>query len=210
MIRTVATAALILVPASLTAHPHVFVDSELTVEVDDAGRITGTRMTWTYDEFFTLLILEDMGLDADADGQLNEDERAALLNFDFETWPEGFEGDLYLYAADGTQMPLGHPDSISADVVDGKIVSTHTRTVDAAPAEGATLRQYDPTYYVAYTLQTVAVDGPCTASVDAPDPDAGEEALAQALEEASEDQFEVLELGIHYADEIRLSCGSSS
>ncbi|ETX30168.1 DUF1007 family protein [Roseivivax isoporae] len=210
MIRTApALFALALWPAAVGAHPHVFVDSELTVEVDAQGRITGTRMTWSYDEFFSLLILEDMGLDTDADGVLTEAEKDALMGFDFVTWPEGFEGDLYL-DAEGGKVALGHPVSTSIDLVDGRIVSSHTRTVPEVPAEGAVFRQYDPTYYVAYTVKSVSVTGGCSASREAPDPDAGEEALAQALESYTEDQFQVLELGIHYADAITLSCDPSS
>ncbi|ETX16216.1 polyphosphate kinase [Roseivivax halodurans JCM 10272] len=196
-------------PAPLAAHPHVFVDTELTVEVNAAGEITGTEMTWTYDEYFTLLILEDMGLDSDMDGELTEDELAELMGFDFETWPEGFEGDLYLDAG-GQKIELGHPVSTGIAVTDGKIVATHTRTVPDAPAEGAVFRQYDPTYYVAYTLEDLTVTGGCRAEVTNPDPDAGEEALAEALNSYSEDQFEVLELGIHYADTIRLTCAQPS
>ncbi|SFD47532.1 DUF1007 family protein [Roseivivax sediminis] len=209
MIRPALIALCAALPLPLAAHPHVFVDTELTIKVDEDGRITGTEMTWTYDEFFTLLILEDMGLDADADGVLTEAEKAELMGFDFEVWPEGFEGDLYLHA-DGEKVALGRPVSTGIDVVDGKIVSTHTRTVPDAPAEGATFRQYDPTYYVAYTLDEVRVDGACRADVTPPDPDAGEEALAEALTDYSEDQFEVLELGIHYADDITLTCAHSS
>ncbi len=200
-----AAATLAVLPAGLAAHPHVFVDTELTVQVNEAGMITGTEMTWTYDEFFTLLILEDMGLDTDGDGVLTGDEKAELMGFDFVTWPEGFEGDLYL-EAEGEKVQLGHPESTFIDVVDGKIVSTHTRTVPEAAAEGAVFRQYDPTYYVAYTLAEVEVAGGCAAEVKPAEPDAGEKALAAALEEASEDQFEMLELGIHYADTIRIAC----
>lgn len=209
MIRSSLIALALLAPAPLAAHPHVFVDTELTVQVNDAGKITGTEMTWTYDEYFTLLILEDMGLDADMDGELTEDERAELMGFDFVTWPEGFEGDLYLDAG-GEKVALGHPVSTGIALTDGKIVATHTRTVPEAPAEGAVFRQYDPTYYVAYTLADVSVTGGCRADVTAADPDDGERALAEALDSYSEDEFQVLELGIHYADTIRLTCAQPS
>ncbi|SLN72585.1 hypothetical protein ROJ8625_03853 [Roseivivax jejudonensis] len=209
MLRTAIIAGLAALPTTLGAHPHVFVDTVLNVVVDDQGRITQTEMTWSYDELFTLLILEDEGLDSDADGQLTDAERKELLGFDFEVWPEGFEGDLYL-EAQGEKVELGHPVSTEIDVIEGRIVATHTRTVPDVPAEGAVFRQYDPTYYVAYTLDEVTVSGECSADVAAPDPDAGEEALAQALTEASEDQFEVLELGVHYADTIMVTCAPSS
>ena len=56
-----------LVAAPLGAHPHVFVDTAMRFEVNDDAEITGVTMTWSYDDFFTLLIFEDMGLDPDGD-----------------------------------------------------------------------------------------------------------------------------------------------
>ena len=45
------------------AHPHVFVDVGLRFEADGRGNLTGVEVTWRYDDFFSLLILSDMGLD---------------------------------------------------------------------------------------------------------------------------------------------------
>ncbi len=203
--------ALCLFASHVEAHPHVFVDTDLEVVVEK-GVVTGVRMTWAYDEFFTLLILEDMGLDPDGDGVLTDDELAQLKGFDFVTWPPGFEGDLYFAQADGTKIELGHPVSTSIAVTDGKIVSQHTRTVPDVVANDVEIRQYDPTFYVQYTLGDLSVSTGCKSQIAPYDPSAADRALAEQLEKSSDAEyaFEILEMGSFYADRIRLTCEQSS
>ncbi|MEC9104101.1 MAG: DUF1007 family protein, partial [Pseudomonadota bacterium] len=81
-------------PGQAQAHPHVFVDTALTVELDAEQRITAVTVTWVYDDFYSLLVLQDMGLDEDADGILAPGELAQLDGWDMK-WIEGYAGDLY-------------------------------------------------------------------------------------------------------------------
>ena len=57
-----ATAVTGLAATPLASHPHVFVDTDLALEVDAAGLVTAVAVTWTYDEFETLLVLDEWGL----------------------------------------------------------------------------------------------------------------------------------------------------
>ncbi|WP_372836729.1 DUF1007 family protein [Puniceibacterium confluentis] len=201
---------LALSPLPALAHPHMFVDSRLDLVLDDARNVTGLSLSWTYDDFTTLLILEDMGLDPDGDAQLSDAELAQLKGFDLVEWPEGFEGDLYFYH-DGEQVPLDHPVPATVAVTDGRIVATHTRSLTPTPAEGLQILQYDPTYYVAYTLSGgVHLPAPCTATVTEPNPDAATQALARELDQVPADQFSPLRLGIHYAQDVRITCNAPS
>lgn len=211
MMRLTATALFCLASTSLAAHPHVFVDTNLEVVVED-GKVTGVNMSWAYDEFFTLLILEDMGLDPDGDGVLTSAELAQLKGFDLATWPPGFEADLYMATADGTKIELGHPVPTTIAVTDGKIVAGHSRSVPRPDAKGLEIRQYDPTFYVQYTLQDLSVAGDCKSQVEPYDPTSADRALAEQLQNTSdtEDAFQVLEMGSFYADRIQLTCDSSS
>ena len=68
-------AAMALVPCAATAHPHIFVDTALKVLVTDDGQLESIEVTWVYDEFYSLLIFEDLGLDADFDGELTAQRR---------------------------------------------------------------------------------------------------------------------------------------
>ena len=101
-------------PAAL-AHPHVFVDVTLRFLPDEDGRLTGVEVIWRYDDFFSLLLLEDMGLDPDGDMELSGEERAALKGFDLVDWPEGFEGALFLETG-GAAVALDPPEALDAAI----------------------------------------------------------------------------------------------
>jgi ABC-type uncharacterized transport system substrate-binding protein len=202
--------ALALVAAPLGAHPHIFVETALRFEVNDRSEVTGVTVTWTYDDFFTLLIFEDMGLDPDGDGELTQAELDQLFGFDLVEWPEGFEGDLYVYSnGEKIEMPLPRPIGIAVE--NGFITATHFREIPAVPTDGIEILQYDPTYYVAYDVsQGVTLTDPdCTASVTDPNED---EALAAVEEEAGslEDVFDEMLIGVHFSDTITISCAQPS
>jgi ABC-type uncharacterized transport system substrate-binding protein len=190
------------------AHPHVFVTTRMVLDLDPAQQVTGVTMTWEYDDFFSLSIFEDMGLDADADGVLTEGELDRLMGFDLVEWPPGFEGDLYVYAVEQQiEMPRPVPHDIA--VRDGKIVATQKRSIPPVAAEGLVIQQYDPTYYVAYDLSGgVEVPAPCAVKIEAADFDAAEAEIARLAEEQNaEDIYMDVSLGHLYASRIVLSCG---
>lgn len=193
---------------SAQAHPHIFVDTALRIVVEQ-GKAVAVELSWSYDDFFSLLIFEDMGLDRDHDGVLTEAELAQLRGFDMREWPEGFEGDLYVWES-GEKRALPLPEVTGIAVEDGRILASHRRELPNVPVEELRLKQYDPTYYVAYRLMDVAATGDCKARVTPHDPGAADRALQKALAEVPEDEFDVLELGIYYADEVRLICNGSS
>jgi polyphosphate kinase len=214
---TAALACLIAAPLATpaAAHPHVFVDTTLHFRQNDAGEVVEVEVTWAYDDFFSLLILEDLGLDPDGDAQLTEREFQELWAFDLENWYEGFEGDLYLYGPDGAKLPLGDPRATRIDMRDGMIVAGHRRAVPPTDPAGLEILQYDPTFYVAYELSGgVSFDRDCDAQVVEADMEAAMAARDAALDEAltadGEDIFETVELGIHFADRVVLTCDAPS
>jgi ABC-type uncharacterized transport system substrate-binding protein len=221
MMRTLASAALAaaLLPAGpARAHPHIFIDTGLAFVHDAAGRVTALEIRWTYDELFSLLMLEDLGLDDDYDGQLRPDEVEALQGFDMD-WPEGYEGDVYL-EVDGAAAPLGPPVPGEADLLaNGMLTATHVRPL-AAPvdpeAASVVVKVYDPTFYTAYTILPEAVSTPepdCSVAVFTPDMDAAYAFLEAALEEMGariDDPFveqDFPPVGDRFSEEVRLTCG---
>ena len=191
------------------AHPHVFADVGLALTLDARDRVVSVDVTWRYDDFFSLLILEDMGLDPDGDGVLTGAELDQLARFDLDNWYEGFEGDLYLYSG-GQKLDLGAPDFVDVRMVGGQIESVHRRSVDPAPADGLVIRPYDPTYYIAFTANLpVTLPDRCSARVTKPDLDAADRALQAELAKVPEDQFEVIEMGETFADRIDVTCAPS-
>ena len=206
--RSWVLATALLAPAAVAAHPHVFVDTGLRVQIDDQGRITGVEVSWTYDALYSMLTFEDMGLDGDFDGRLNEGELGFLNGFDLN-WVDGFEGDLYLEIG-GQPVALGPPEGRGVQVEDAQIVSAHFRPVlNPVTADGVVVRAYDPTFYTAYDLtRGVVVDGGCAAQITPADLDAAytlvEESLYAVPADQAEDAFPLV--GKAFADTVTLSC----
>ncbi|CUK12455.1 ABC-type uncharacterized transport system, periplasmic component [Ruegeria denitrificans] len=200
-------------PIPAMAHPHVFIDTGLEFIVDDAGQLTHVRVTWAYDEFYSLLVLEDMKLDQDADGVLNDGEKHRLAGFDAQ-WVEGYNGDL-LVAADGAPVTLSGPFEPTATTEDGRIVTSHLREVEggAVSAAALTAKAFDETYYTAYEMtRPVTVTGPVSCQVDRVDPDIdGQLAQMQAFLLTLDADYDLEEndiplVGENFATEIFISC----
>ena len=70
---------LTLFASPLAAHPHIFVNTGLSFVLDGENRLTHVQVTWEYDELYSLLVTEDMGVDSDYDGVLNAEDIAVLM-----------------------------------------------------------------------------------------------------------------------------------
>ncbi len=203
--------ALILACGPAAAHPHIFIDAGIEAILDGEGRLDALRITWDYDDFYSLLILEDRGLDPDGDGTLTADEAKALDGFDM-TWDADFPGDTYALK-DGAPVVLSRPENWTTALTDGRIVTTHLRHVEPPVALPVTLKVYDPTYYTAYdvTLGARVTGGTgCTARVVPPDPRKGDRTLKAALAKIpvgmTAEAAGFPAIGAAFAEEVRLSC----
>jgi ABC-type uncharacterized transport system substrate-binding protein len=213
-------AAGMLAAGQAAAHPHVFVDTGLQVIFDDAGQVAAVRVIWVYDELYTMFVLDDLGLDQDFSGELTPDEQARLAGFDMN-WVEGYEGDLYALSGD-KGIGLSGPSSWTAEMREGRIITTHLRTLEGrvAPDNGTPLilQVYDPTYYTAYRIAIdPIIEGrtDCEARIFEPDRTAAsallEDALAEMLAEADADmEADFPAVGAAFAEEVRLTCPPAS
>ena len=206
-----------LAPHPLAAHPHVFVDTALRAIFDADGKLTHLDITWRYDEFYSLLVTEDMGLDDDYDGELTEAEIARLKGFDMQ-WIEGFNGDLEV-SQSGQVLPLSGPTDFTAGFDDGRITTTHRRAV-LKPVDGRTapiiIKPFDATYYTAYEITSkVVVEGAegCRARVRMPDMTADLSALQEELAEldvnTDPEDVGLPNLGAALAAEAIVTCAAS-
>lgn len=203
------TAFLLLLAAPLGAHPHVFVETGLKLVRGQSGMVEGVEVTWRYDELYSLLILEDMGLDDDFDGKLTQVEMAQLDGFDLQ-WVEGFEGDLYAATAEG-KLALGAPENRGTSMDKGQIVTRHYRALSATP-KTLSLKAFDPTYYTAYDLG-LGVDLPegCQAKVLKADLEAAKRLEAELLgDDVNDPEADYPEVGEEFADEIIVTCEPAS
>lgn len=205
------TTALCLPVSMAGAHPHVFVDVALQFTADASGRLTGVEVTWSYDDFFSLLILTDMGLDPDGDGVLTKAELAKLKGFDLVEWPEGFEGDLYLYQGDA-KIALDHPVPTGIALENGRIVATHTRSFGPVAADALRVEAYDPTYYVAHSLAgPITLPKGCVYTITEPDLDESQQKFRQMLGEmTAEEQYSGVEVGNLFSESLSVTCAARS
>ncbi|MEX0308506.1 MAG: DUF1007 family protein [Ruegeria sp.] len=214
--RWIATLLTCCLPIPALAHPHVFIDTGLEFIVDEAGNLTHVRVTWAYDEFYSLLVLEDMRLDQDADGILTAAEEEFLTGFDAQ-WIEGYNGDLVIRVGEEV-IPLSGPLEPSATTEDARIVTTHLRALEGDPvaANAVSIKAFDESFYTAYEVnRPVIVSGATACDIERTDPDIDEElAQMQAFLLSLDANYDLEEndiplVGEKFATEIRLSCPST-
>lgn len=207
-------------PFAAAAHPHVYIDAALDLIYDEQGRLTGVKVGWSYDELYSLLIVEDLALDPDGDSVLTPDERATLQGFDAD-WEPGFDGRLYLHVG-GQPVALAPPQDFDADYRDGRVISHHLRPL-AQPLPGDASLQvqvYDPEFYVDFSMPDApAITGrdDCRATLVAGDADAAPDAYRRAVEVALEtaddpsitDEVLVVDIGAAGADTVHVQCGAA-
>jgi ABC-type uncharacterized transport system substrate-binding protein len=210
------TGGLFLMTAGVAlAHPHVFIDTRIEIVLDAGNLATGVRISWTYDDLYSLYVVGDMGLDPDWDGKLTPKEEARLAGFDMN-WDPGFAGDTYALMGDA-DLALSRPQDWSASYADGRITSTHLRLFDApVPVAEVPLivQVYDPGFYTAYTIAfdpVLSGGAGCLAETFIPDIDAADAALKAALAEYSADadlEADFPAIGRNYAEEVRVTCAA--
>lgn len=201
-------------PASeVRAHPHLFLDSGLAPVFDDQGRLAAVRVIWIYDAFYSLMMVEDFGLDPDGDGKLTEDEVARFAGFD-QRPEEGFTGITRAYqgARELNLTPPLRPDVLYEN---GQLISTHLRAFDPPVTIGADpvlLRTFDPSYYAAFELSLegwIEGDSPCAierVDADLEAANARLEAVLADLQGTDFDDDDFPEVGEDYADSLRVTC----
>lgn len=206
---------LFLMAPAVAAHPHIFVDTGIEIIFDGEGQPTHVRVTWQYDELYSLLITEDLELDPDFDGVLTASEKAALTGFDMK-WIEGFNGDLEVVAGPNV-VPLSGPSEATATFAEGRITTTHLRKILSSVdmTELLVIKPYDPTYYTAYDVTLpVAISGSdaCRARVKMPDISAGLAALREQLNsldpEAEPEDAGLPNIGAELASDVIVTCAA--
>lgn len=213
--RIIAPLCLVLLGAPVGAHPHIFVNTGLVALVDAQNRLTHVQVTWEYDELYSLLITEDLGVDSDYDGILTPADLEILTGFDMN-WIEGFNGDLE-GSIDGVPLVLSQPTAPTAELRNGKVITTHMRAVAGAPqfTQAVEFRPFDITYYTAYdVVLPVSVKGRegCDIDINVPDVE-GALAMIQAEIAALPESYDMDaagfgDVGAQFATQIEISCAA--
>ncbi|WP_199260388.1 DUF1007 family protein [Paracoccus binzhouensis] len=200
------------------AHPHVFIDAGVTFRFDGEGKLGAVGLVWAFDDFSSMLMVEDMEMDQDGDGVLTDDEIARLTAM-FSDWPEDFAGDLYL-THDGEPVALSGPLDIAVRYQQGRIIVTHERALleRIRPEDQRIEAQvYDPTYYTFYELAgTPGIRGrdDCRVAIEKADIAAAQrrygDELAKLTNDEIMDQGKYPDVGGDFADDMRLECARPS
>ncbi|MDS9468499.1 DUF1007 family protein [Paracoccus sp. MBLB3053] len=215
-VAALAAAVFLSAAGSAAAHPHVFIDADAALIFDRSGRPEAVRVTWTYDEFYSLMMIEDAELDRDGDGTPDPDRLRAFAGQDVD-WAAGFPGHILL-ERDGKPVELAPPRAHQAHYVDGRIVTSHVRPLKnpaALTAQDALwLRIYDPEYFVAYdTPRSPTIEGRQDCKVTRRPPDtSGQSELLAALQnlDMEADSISIMnmpDVGITFAEGFEIKCG---
>jgi polyphosphate kinase len=145
---TVPFLAALAMPLAATAHPHVFVEAQVTVIFSADGAVS-VKLDWLYDDLFSLLVTSDLGIDMDGNLVLTAAEQA-LLDDQIVAWPPEYAGDLEVSQGDEILM-LAEKQDHSMTYVDGLFHEAHVRPIAglADPAVPLQIRVYDPSFYTA-------------------------------------------------------------
>ena len=203
-----------LVAAPALAHPHMWLDTGIEVIFDAEGRASALRIRWVYDEFSSLVFIEERGLDADHDGTATPAEAAALSGFDMN-WDPGFSGDTHVLSG-GAPVGLSRPSDWTASYEGGRITTTHLRRLDPPVTldQPLQVQVYDPGYYSSYSIAfrptfTPALPKGCEAQVLVPDAGQVDQQLLDALAEYGADvdlEADFPKIGAQFAEEVQITC----
>lgn len=133
---------LLMLPAPLAAHPHVWIEADATLVLGPDGRLTALDIAWTFDELYS----EDTVIDAP--GRTPADLRPLLADTLPNLAPWLYFTDL---RADDTRAAFGSVDTYEARWQDGRLTYAFTLPL-AQPVEVSdrtvVLRMYDPSFFV--------------------------------------------------------------
>lgn len=195
-------------PAVANAHPHVWVKSRATILYDPAGRVTGIRQGWTFDEAYSAYAVQ--GFPKDADGKFAADKMAELAKINVEALAES--GFFTNAKTNGGKLAFGEPANYATRFDGGVLTLTFDLPLRSpAKAERAlTLEVYDPTFFVEFSIadgeDAVRLDGApsgCTLRVTRPKPQ-------ETVQSVSESFFSALsassQFGAQFASRILVAC----
>ncbi|MGD9786166.1 MAG: DUF1007 family protein [Hyphomicrobiaceae bacterium] len=170
-----------------TAHPHVWVKVEATVNYQ-RGAVTDITQRWTFDEMYSAMATQ--GLDTNGDGTYDRKELAELAQVNIDGLKEF---DYFTFAKLGTaDLKLADPKDYWLEYKDGVLTLTVTMPLAQpvlAEAEGFSFAVYDPSFFIAFDFvkdNAITLAGApvgCEAKLTVPKQDAD---LAKALSDAAQ------------------------
>jgi ABC-type uncharacterized transport system substrate-binding protein len=193
----------------VSAHPHVWITARSDVIFNEAGLIKAIRNTWVFDEMYSAFATEGLGKGGKPP---TPEELAPLAKTNIDSLAE-FDDFTFAKAA-GTKVAFGEPIDYTLEARPDKIVVlrfTLPLKTPASAAKAFSLQIYDPTYFVAFSLEKTEpislIDAPkgCSANVVGAGPLQASD--TQKLSAALSENFSPgADFAIKLADRIIIAC----
>ncbi|MFA5955303.1 DUF1007 family protein [Hyphomicrobium sp.] len=202
--------AALVVPAS--AHPHMWVTYEMTVDYDN-GAVTGVDHVWSFDDSYAAMALE--GLDTNNDGKYDQHELEPLLKVNMDGLKEF---NYFTVAKLGEeQLAFSAPSGAHLEYVNGVLrLFFHLSLAKPvlADADGLTFAVFDPSYFIDFepeqtnAVKLASAPAGCFATVLDPDAEKQDE-QAKKLGAAMAQQFGAGVVGFGSYKTVAVSCKKS-
>lgn len=198
-------------PLHAFAHPHVFAEASLQVDVAPDGTVRQLGHVWRFDDLFSSTVL--LEFDTNKDLKLDEAELSEIASVVHGSLAEF--GYFQFVTSNGKDVKMKAPEHFVATFDDNVL----TIMFASQPDEPLALRGkvgfgvYDPTFYTAIdfyddsSLMVENMPSACTSAVVRPDPD---EAIAQNQASLTEEFFEDPsgnDVSKIFATRLELTCG---
>ena len=210
--RIAGLAGLLAVSTAGLAHPHAWIDLDVTVQVDDNDRVTGLEQRWVFDPLYSQVLLEVFRRESAgaSDGErlqaLAERLRDNISEYGYLTYVEQADRRLGVaLAGDVAASVDGH------DQLEFRFALALEGPVDASETP-LRYKVFDPNYFfemLHHSTDAIHLGGSedrCIAAMEEPEPDPVHLARAAAVDigAASADG-----LGQHFAETITVRCRSA-
>jgi ABC-type uncharacterized transport system substrate-binding protein len=208
------TVVLLGLPDRGWAHPHVWVDAIAELMLDDSHRLTAIRVYWAFDEVYSAIALEELGVHGD---EKVTPDKLALLAKTILNKTEKFRHFTYV-KINGKLAAQQAPQGQTAYYMKHRLLIYFLLPL-AYPVDFRTdkvsFAMYDPTYYTAIDFVAKnpvrfngSLPGDCTTRMTEPATDPGDvvpppESFFQHLDPSTG-------YGAQFARWIHISCGSTS
>lgn len=197
-----------LLVTSAAAHPHMWVDLESSVMLNDEGRATAIKQVWLFDDFFSTAVIEDAGLHPDGAGAGIQEEINRIV-----TTLEPYNYFTLIKHGSRT-LPLSFDGDVTWEVIQNRIQMTFTVRVDdyiELNTQNFSYAIFDPTYYVEMAHldgATIRVEGEksdnCNSWIEQPNPSSDAVVLSQSkILDSDPDET----IGRLFAETVHVNCG---
>lgn len=211
---SLAAAAIMLLAFSIpaSAHPHMWITYEMTVDYDN-GTVTGVDHVWSFDDSYAAMALE--GLDTNNDGKYDQHELEPLLKVNMDGLKEF---NYFTVAKLGEeQLAFSPPTQAHLEYTNG-VLRLYFHLSLAKPvladAEGLTFAVFDPSYFIDFepektdAIKLASAPAGCAATLL--DPDAEKtDAQARKLGAAMAQQFGAGVVGFGSYKTVAITCKKS-